>query len=141
MQRPRILTVVMWFAGIYAVGAILGVAAMTAGFGEPTMGGIPVSRNLWLRVAAPLLGIVALLMGLTSAGLHRHRAWARRPFMCIWPLIAFYGLGWGLAGAIPWSLAMRAVIDATLFGALAGWILFRHQPSIEYFEALKSRQN
>ncbi len=139
MRRPRTLTVVMWFAGIYAVGAVIGIAAVAAGLGEAAMGGVPVSRETWLRVAAPLVATIALLMGLTSLGLHRHRAWARWPFMCIWPLIAVDGVICGLIGAIPWSLAIRALVDAILFGAIAAWILFRHRPSVEWFAALQSK--
>jgi hypothetical protein len=63
--------------------------------------GIPRSeecRESWLTVAVPLVALIAGLMGLTSIGLRQHRAGARWPFMCIWPLIAIYGLGCGLAG-------------------------------------------
>ncbi len=112
MRRPKTLTVVMWFAGIYAVGAVLGIAAVAAGIGEP---GVPVSRDAWLKVAAPLVATIAVLICLTSLGLRRHRLWARRPFIFIWPLIAVYGSGCGLVGAIPWSLVARAWIDALLF--------------------------
>ena len=139
MRRPRTLTVVMWFAGVYAVGAIIGIAAVAAGFGEPAMGGVPVSRETWLRVAAPLVAMIAVLMGLTNIGLHQRRPWARWPFMCIWPLIALYGLGCGLSGAIPWSLVARAWLDAFLFGAVAAWLLFRHRPSAAWFAALRAR--
>jgi hypothetical protein len=141
IRRPKTLTVVMWFAGIYAVGAVIGIAAVVAGIGEPAMGGMPVSRDTWLRVAAPLVATIAVLMGLTSAGLQRQRVWARWPFMCIWPVIALYGLGCGMVGAIPWSLVARAWIDALLFGAVAAWLLFRHRPSAAWFDALSARPN
>lgn len=140
IRRPKTLTVLMWFAGIYTVGAVIGIAAVAAGLVEPAMGGVPVSRETWLRVAAPLVATIALLMGLTSVGLYRHRASARWPFMCIWPLIALYALGGGLIGAIPWSLSARAWIDAFLFGAAAAWLLFRHRPSAAWFEMLNTRR-
>jgi hypothetical protein len=133
MRRPRALTVVMWFAGIYAVGAVVGIAAVAAGIGQPAIGGVSVSRESWLGVAAPLVATIAVLMGLTSVGLWRHRTWARWPFMCIWPVIALYGLACGVTGATPWSLVWRAWIDAVLFSSAAGWLFFRYRPSVAYF--------
>ena len=137
LRRPRALTLVMWFAAIYAIGAVVGISALAAGFGHPAIGGVPVSRESWLSVAAPLMGLIAGLMGLTSMGLRQHRAWARRAFMCIWPLIAVYGLGCGLAGAAPWSLVLRAWIDAVLFGSASAWLFFRYRPSVAYFEEMR----
>jgi hypothetical protein len=139
MRRPRVLTVVMWFAAIYAVGAVIGIAVIVAGIGHPAIGGLPVSRENWLKVAAPLVAAIAGLMGLTSIGLRLHLVWARWPFTCIWPLIAFYGLGCGLAGAVPWSLVWRAWIDAILFGSASAWLLFRYRPSVAHFEETRER--
>ena len=139
MRRPRALTVVMWFAATYAIGAVIGISAVAAGFGHPAIGGVPVSRESWLTVAAPLMGLIAGLMGLTSIGLRQHRAWARWAFICIWPLIALYGLGCGLAGAVPWSLVWRAWLDAILFGSGSAWLFFRYRPSVAYFEEITKR--
>jgi hypothetical protein len=139
MRRPRALTVVMWFAGIYAVGAVIGISAVVAGIAQPTIGGMAVSRETWLRVAAPLVASIAGLMSLTSVGLGRHRTWARWPFMCIWPLIALYGLGGGVAAAAPWSVVWRAWIDAILFGSGSAWLFFRYGSSVAYFEEIRGR--
>lgn len=57
-QRPRALTLLMWFTGVYAVGAILGIGAVVAGFGHTSIGGLPVTREVWLAVAAPLVGVL-----------------------------------------------------------------------------------
>jgi hypothetical protein len=140
-RRPGALTGLMWFSGIYAVGAVVGISAVAAGIGHPAIGGVPVSRESWLRVAAPLVATIAVLMGLTSIGLWRHCTWARRPFMSIWPLIALYGLGCGVAGAVPWSLVWRAWLDAILFGLAFGWLLFRYRPSVAYFRSLAASPN
>ncbi len=140
IPRPRALTILMWFTGIYAVGAALGIGAVVAGFRHTSIGGLPVTREVWLAVAAPLVGVVAVLMGLTSIGLHRHRAWARTACMCIWPMIGIYGLLGSVRGTIPWSLVWRAVIDATLFGAIAVWLLFWSKPSAAYFKQIKVAQ-
>jgi hypothetical protein len=135
MKRPLVLTIVMWFAILYTGGAAVGIAAALLGFGHHyAVGGFPVTRVQWLRIAAPLIGIVAILMGASAIGLWRHRRWARSIFMCIWPVIAIYGLTSGFLHAVPWSLAWRAVIDATVVGLVAAFLFFRHRPSVLYFQ-------
>src|SRR5207248_11332890 len=131
-KRPIALSILMWFAALYACGAVVGLVIEIAGFGSYAIGGIPVDRHQWLTVAAPLIGAIAMLMAVTAIGLRCHRRWARSVFMCIWPLIALYGLISGLVHTVPWSLAWRAVIDATVVGLIAAWILYRHRPSVEY---------
>ncbi len=130
----------MWFAAIYAVGAVAGVAAVAAGVGgDPWMGGVRVPRELWLRIAAPLMTTIAILMALTSFALRRHRDWARIPLMCVWPLIAIVGFACAAAGLVPSVVAWRAVINAAIFSAGAAWLLFRYRPSVAYFAELQRR--
>ena len=136
MKRPLALTILMWFAGLYACGAVVGLVIEIAGFGNYSIGGMPVSRRQWLTVAAPLIGAIAPLMGLTAVGLRHRRRWARTVFMCIWPLIAIYGVICGLVHSVAWSLAWRAVLDASIVGLICGWLLYRYRPSAEYFKAL-----
>jgi hypothetical protein len=139
MKRPLALSILMWFAGLYACGAIIGISIALAGIGRYSIGGTPVTREQWLSVAAPLVAAIALLMGLSAFGLWHHRKWARPVFMSIWPLIAIYGLGAGFVHSVSWSLALRAVIDATIFGLIFGWLLYRHRPSVEYFRSIQTR--
>jgi hypothetical protein len=139
MKRPIALSILMWFAGVYSCAAVVGLAIEIAGFGNYSIGGMPVTRHQWLIVAAPLIAIIAALMGVTAIGLHHNRRWARNIFMCIWPLIAIYGLICGVVHAVPWSLAWRAVIDASIVGLISAWLLYRCRPSTEYFKALRTR--
>jgi hypothetical protein len=139
MKRPLALTILMWFAGLYSCGAVIGLAVEIAGFGRYSIGGMPVTRHQWLTVAAPLIAAIATLMGLTAIALYRHRRWARSVFMCIWPLIAIYGLISGAVHTIPWSLAWRAVMDASVVGLIVGWLLYRHRPTVDYFRSLQTR--
>ena len=133
----------MWFAGIYAVGAVLGIFAVAFDLGRfiggYSIGGMTVSREAWLRIAAPLVALVALLMGATAIGLKNGRPWSRITFMCIWPVIVFYGIASAFVDAVPWALGTRAVIDASCVGAVAGWLLFAYKPSRSYFEAIRKR--
>lgn len=127
----------MWFCAVYAVGGTLGIIAVIFDLGRflggYSMGGMPVSRDTWLTVAAPLVAMIACLMGATAMGFKRGRRWARFTFMSIWPVIILYGVGTASIGLIPWSLGLRAFIDATLAGAIAAWLLFGHKPSRAFF--------
>lgn len=58
---------------------------------------------------------------------------ARITFMLIWPLIIIYGVTCAIIQALPWKLGLRAVIDATFVGTIAGWLLFKYKPSRFYF--------
>jgi hypothetical protein len=132
-SRPLVLTIVMWFSGIYAIGGVIGLGLAGAGIAPYSIGGMPVTRGEWFRAAAPLIAAIVLLMGATSLGLRRHRRWARLTFMSIWPLIVLDAAVCAALRAIPWSLAFRAFTDAGLVGLLVAWALFRHPPSVAYF--------
>lgn len=138
MKRPRALTILMWFCAIYAIGAVLGIAAVIVDLGRfvggYSMGGFAVNRETWLRVAAPLVAIVAVLMGATAFALKNHRHWARSTFIGIWPVIIIYGIGSAIVDAVPWTLGLRAVRDASFVGAIAGWLLFGYKRSRLYFK-------
>ncbi|HST31735.1 MAG TPA: hypothetical protein VLK27_12945 [Chthoniobacterales bacterium] len=138
MKRPRALTILMWFCLIYAIGAGFGIGAAIADLGRYvggySIGGMPVSREQWLTIAAPLVATIALLMAATALALRREYRWARITFMCIWPTIIAYGIGCAIIGAVPWKLGLRALVDAAVVGAVAGWLLFFYKPSVAYFE-------
>ena len=134
MKRPVVLTIVMWFAVLYAIGSLAGIVAAIFGLSEHYMiGGIHVTRQRWLTVAAPLVAMVAVLMTLSAVGLWRHRMWARTTFMCVWPLIAIYGVVCGLVQAVSWTLAIRAVINAAVVGLISAWLFFWYRASVSYF--------
>jgi hypothetical protein len=141
MKRPRVLTILMWFCALYAIGALIGIIAVLLDLGRLiggyTIGEVAVNRGTWLRIAAPLLAMVALLMAATASALKHHRPRARITFMIIWPLIVLYGVGCAIINAVPWTLGLRAVIDATFVGAIAAWLLFRYKPSRFYFAELQ----
>jgi hypothetical protein len=137
IRRPLLLTILMWFSGLYAVGAVLGIGAVIADLAPTSMGGVEVTREHWLRVAAPIVAVIGALMALTGVGLRRHRPWARWTCMCIWPFIAVAGIAAASVDAIPWWLARQALIDATVAGAIAAWVLFWSNESVLYFYRIR----
>lgn len=141
MRRPLLLTVLMWFCATYAIGAAIGIGIVAAGFGETSMGGMPVTRDEWLAVAAPVISSVGALMGVTSIALWRHRRWARWTWMLIWPLLTAWASVDAIGGVIPWWLARQAIVDAVLFGVASWWLLFRYSPAVVYFYRLRQARS
>ncbi|CAN5631923.1 hypothetical protein BH18VER1_BH18VER1_00860 [soil metagenome] len=127
----------MWFGGIYSIGSALAISAVAAGFGEPSLRGVPLTREEWLHVAAPLLGAISLLMGLTSVGLRRHQPWARWTFICIWPLILGAGVAAASTASIPWWLGRQAAMYASAIGLLSAWLLFWKRSTVLYFYRIR----
>jgi Spy/CpxP family protein refolding chaperone len=101
----------MWFCAIYAIGAVIEILAVLLDLGHfiggYTIGGTAVNRGTWLGIAAPLVAMVALLMGATAFALKHHRPSARITFMLIWPLIIFYGVVCAIINAVPWTLGLH----------------------------------
>lgn len=137
IRRPILLTILMWFCALYALSAVLGVVAVATEFAPPMMGGMEVSREVWFTVAAPVIGVIAVLMALTALGLRWHRTWARWTCMCIWPFIMIAGVVAALLELIPWWLARQALIDAPVAGLIAAWLLFWSQQSVLYFYRIR----
>lgn len=127
----------MWFSGICAVGAVLAIAAVAAGMEPRTAGGMQVTREQWLVFAAPLVGAIGVLTGLTSIGLRSHRPWARWCFMLISPLIVASAVGFTSIGAVPSPLGKVAVIVATAVGLFSAWLLFWQRASLLYFYRIR----
>jgi hypothetical protein len=140
-RRPILLTILMWFSAVGAIGGVVWIGAVAAGVGGTAMRGKPVSREEWLAIAAPVIGVVAMLMALTSIGLRRHRPWARWTWMSIWPFIVIATIAAAVEDAIPVSLAWQAVIAASVGGALFAWALFRYHASVLYFYRIRQARS
>ena len=124
----------MWFS---AVASVTIVGAASGIMIEPPMGGDTADARA--RVVATLSGLLALLLGMTAVGLMRHRSWAPLPVMVVWPLILIVVIGCGALGVIPAMVAVGLAIGAIAFAVGAGWLLFRYNPSVDYFSALDRR--
>jgi hypothetical protein len=102
-----------------------------AGLGY-SVGGAPVSRERWLRDAAPILAVSAgWLLGL-GAGLARGRPWAGYCVVGLFgSIILVAGAGW-LAGRFPTPLAAGALGEAVLFLGIGWWYFFRKPNVVAY---------
>lgn len=137
IRRPVALSIVMWFSVVYAVVALVAIAGVAAGMIAPSIGGIEVTREHWMEVAAPVFGSTGLLMILTGIGLRWHQPWVRWTFTLVWPVIALSAASFASLDEIPWSLATRAIVTAGAVGLFASWLLFRSRTAVLYFYRIR----
>ncbi len=89
--------------------------------GPHIMGGEHVMREEWLHIAAPLVGVIGVLMALISYGFASQRAWSRHLVITIFILIIVYASILGALELIHHSIMWRAIINGTLFGGASVW--------------------
>ena len=89
--------------------------------GPHVMGGEPVTRTEWLRIAAPLVAAMGVLMALVCYALASRKPWSRHVIIMIFTLI---------------SIMWRALINATMFGCLSGWYFYLKPNVTRYFHQL-----
>ena len=101
-----------------------------------SVGGRPVTRGEWMRMAAPLFAASAAWFGAAAVGLWRGRRWGRACVVAAFATVGAYALG-GLATAtMPAALAWRAVAEAGVMGGAAWWYLYRKPNVAAYFDSL-----
>jgi hypothetical protein len=61
--------------------------------------------------------------------------------MIIWPLIVLYGVGCAIINAVPWTLGLRAVIDATFVGAIARVAIVQIQTESVLFRRITKKNS
>lgn len=137
IRRPIVVTLVMWFSVLYAIGAVLAIVGVTGGMIAPSIGGTEITREHWMEIAAPVFGSTALLMILTAVGLRWHQPWARWTFTLVWPVIAISAAAFAILEEIPWSLATRAILSAMIAGLFASWLLLRSRTAVLYFYRIR----
>lgn len=142
-SMPTLLRFVRVAGAPFAAGSILGslafVGAALAAPGPFTVRGEAVSREAFLALAMPLLGVFAALgvLALVVAwGLRRERRWAR-------PLLFVLACGMGAcsvaAGALGGMSAgelTRAGLGAALLVGALGFYLWRLERVVAWFDAL-----
>ncbi|HET7462402.1 MAG TPA: hypothetical protein VFJ82_14210 [Longimicrobium sp.] len=120
------------FAAVLA-GGVLELLPPDVGY---TVGGKAVSRGEWLRLAAPIFATSAAWFGAAAVGLWTRKPWARFPIIAAFGTVCGFALAGLALGTFPRDLALRAVIQAAVMGALSDVYLY-HTPVARYFDALR----
>jgi len=109
---------------------------------EPaSMGGEHVTRTEWLRIAAPLVAAMGVLMALVCYALASRKRWSRHIAIAMFALIIVYATILGTLDLLRHSIMWRALINATVFGCLSRWYFYLKPSVVQYFRALKGASN
>jgi hypothetical protein len=133
---PAGVRTIRWAMTLLAPAFLLALAAAALDLCPAacyTVGGAPVSRDEWLRTAAPVFALSAGWAAAAAYGLWRGRAWGRACVVALFATVVFCAVIGGFAGWVPPALAGRAVLQAGLLGALAAWYLYRRPNVARYF--------
>jgi hypothetical protein len=109
--------------------------------GPHIMGGERVTHDEWMHIAAPLVSIIGVLMALISHGFASQKVWSRHLVMTMSILILVYAI---VTGALHWIrpvIMWRAIVNATVLGAVSAWYLYLKPNVAAYFRELKDRQS
>jgi hypothetical protein len=107
--------------------------------GPHIMGGEPVTRTEWLRVAAPLVAAMGALMALVCYALASRKPWSRHVVIAIFTLIIVYAAMLGTLDLIHRAIMWRALINGVLFGVASMWYFYFKPNVVAYFRALSDR--
>ncbi|HEX7286185.1 MAG TPA: hypothetical protein VF532_08385 [Candidatus Angelobacter sp.] len=101
-----------------------------------SIGGRRVTPEEWMRVAAPLVAMLALGFCVMLYGMVMGRRWWRLLLVLLWCVVAGYGAAAGLAGKVRPAEAWRAVFQGCALATLSWWFLYRTQKMRDYFRSL-----
>jgi hypothetical protein len=136
MKQPFAIRIFVWLAGFASAGMYLSILLVSLEIGPTLMGGERVTRSEWLHVAAPLVSAVGLLMALISYGFAAQKPWSRHLVLMISILIIGYAVVTGALGWIRPPIMWRAIVNATMLGAVSLWY-FYFKPNVRaYFREL-----
>ena len=107
--------------------------------GPHIMGGERVTREEWLRIAAPLVAAIGVLMACISYGFATEKAWSRHVVIAMFALIVVYASILGALNLIHRAIMCRAIINGTLFGGASVWYFYFKPNVAAYFRELKNR--
>jgi hypothetical protein len=136
MKQPFAIRILPWFAALASVGMFLSILLAILDIGPHLMGGEKVTRLEWLRIAAPLVAVLGCLMALTAYGLSARKPWSRHVVLAIFVLIIVYASVLGAVNVLRHSIMWRAILNGSLFGAVAGWYFYFKPNVAAYFRSL-----
>ncbi|PYK15696.1 MAG: hypothetical protein DME55_13350 [Verrucomicrobia bacterium] len=138
-NQPFVIRILTWFAGLASAGMYLSILLVLFNIGPAIMGGEHVTRTEWLRIAAPLVAAIGLLMALVCYALASRRPWSRHIVIAIFALIIVYATILGTLNLLRQSIMWRALINATAFGCLSCWYFYLKPNVARYFHPLQDR--
>ena len=135
---PFAVRMLTWFAGLASVAMYLSILLVLLNIGPASMGGEHVTHIEWLRIAAPLVAAIGILMALVCYALASRKPWSRHVVIAIFALIVVYATILGALNLIAHSIMWRALINATVSGCLSWWYFYLKPNVAQYFWALRS---
>jgi hypothetical protein len=123
-NQPFAIRILVWFAGLASTGMYVSILVVYLNIGPVTMGGEHVTRTEWLRIAAPLVAAMGILIALACYALASRKPWSRHIVMTMFSLIIVYATILGTLNLLRYSIMWRALIDATVFGCLSWWYFY-----------------
>ena len=136
--RPFAIRILTWFAGLASAGMYLSILLVLLNIAPARMGGELVTRTEWLRIAAPLVAAIGILMALVCYALATRKQWSRHVVIAIFTLIIVYATILGTLDLIRHSIMWRALINATVFGFLSCWYFYLKPNVARYFRQLQN---
>lgn len=127
------VTVMALLFAVVLIGGVFDLLPPETGY---SVGGRPVSRDQWLRLAAPIFATSAVWFGAAAVGLWTRRPWARFPIIAAFGTVCGFALTGLAIGSFPRDLALRAIAQAAVMGALSDVYLY-HTSVARYFDALR----
>jgi hypothetical protein len=139
MKQPLGIRLLSWFAALASAGMFLSIVLAILDIGPHLMGGEKVTRSEWLRIAAPLVGVIGCLMASIAYGFAARKAWSRHVVMAIFMLIIVYSSTLGALNMLRHTIMWRAIVDASLFGCASAWYFYFKPNVADYFRKLGGR--
>src|SRR6266487_4432839 len=136
-NQPFAIRILTWLAGLASAGMYLSILLVLLKIGPVVMGGERVTRTEWLRIAAPLVAAIGILMALICYALTSRKPWSRHLVIAMFTLIIVYASILGAFNLIHHTMMRRAIIDAAIFGGLSAWYFYFKRNVAAYFRELK----
>jgi hypothetical protein len=137
IKQPFAIRILTWFAGLASTGMFLSIFLVLLNIGPAIMGGEHVTRNEWLRIAAPLVAAMGVLMALVCYALAHRKPWSRHIVIAMFSLIIVYATILGTLNLLRHSIMWRALINATVVVCLSCWYFYLKPNVVQYFRTLK----
>jgi hypothetical protein len=139
MKQPFAIRILTWFAAFASMGMFLSILLAILDIGPHLMGGEKVTRSEWLHIAAPLVAVIGCLMALIAYGVGARKPWSRHVVLAIFALIIVYASVLGAVNVLRHSIMWRAIVNASLFGSVAGWYFYFKPNVAAHFRELARR--